>query len=78
MCIRDRDKSSTNIISNSKLDRDKVKSSKFTEIGKGKNLNPAGTVPILGGLVGAGISDNDSEQKQGNNDSYKLFALLVA
>lgn len=75
---KDKDKSSTNIISNSKLDRDKVKSSKFTEIGKGKNLNPAGTVPILGGLVGAGISDNDSEQKQGNNDSYKLFALLVA
>lgn len=73
-----KDKSSTNIISNSKLDRDKVKSSKFTEIDKGKNLNPAGTVPILGGLVGAGISDNDSEQKQGNNDSYKLFALLVA
>ena len=75
---KDKDKSSTNIISNSKLDRDKVKSSKFTEIGKGKNLNPAGTVPILGGLVGAGISDNDTEQKQGNNDSYKLFALLVA
>ena len=42
-------------------------------------LNPAGTVPILSGLFGADMLNNDSsEQKQGNNNSYKLFALLVA